>query len=205
VFSIKSDGGPHENDDSPSQRYQRRCGIAQSVGEKTGVNSAFGITKTGFHQGSCHERHARDRSAKIAQQKAPPRKEIRGADDYWPYQDKQRAEGDGPTELTPAIPKSLDHSSQKMLDKLRNAKPEEFASDYDPMQVSAHKDAVSLFERYAKGGDSAKLFGLAKRYLHCSTICRWPNRWTRTASEWVSRESWQLAGGLSRRTESRPA
>jgi putative membrane protein len=25
------------------------------------------------------------------------------------------------------------------------------------MQVSAHKDAVSLFERYAKGGDNAKL------------------------------------------------
>jgi hypothetical protein len=44
--------------------------FAQSVGEKTGVNSAFGITKTGvFHQGSCYERHARDRSANIAQQK----------------------------------------------------------------------------------------------------------------------------------------
>jgi putative membrane protein len=25
------------------------------------------------------------------------------------------------------------------------------------MQVSAHKDAVSLFERYAKGGDNPKL------------------------------------------------
>jgi putative membrane protein len=25
------------------------------------------------------------------------------------------------------------------------------------MQVSAHKDAVSLFERYAKGGDNADL------------------------------------------------
>jgi putative membrane protein len=62
-----------------------------------------------------------------------------------------------PTELTPAIPKSLDDSSQKKLDKLRNAKPEDFAGDYDPMQVSAHKDAVSLFERYAKGGDSVKL------------------------------------------------
>jgi putative membrane protein len=40
---------------------------------------------------------------------------------------------------------------------LRNAKPEDFASDYDPMQVSSHKDAVSLFERYAQGGDNAKL------------------------------------------------
>jgi putative membrane protein len=35
--------------------------------------------------------------------------------------------------------------------------PEDFASEYDPMQVSAHKDAVSLFERYANGGDNATL------------------------------------------------
>jgi hypothetical protein len=32
------------------------------------------------------------------------------------------------------------------LEKLRDAKPENCASQYDPMQVSAHKDAVSLFE-----------------------------------------------------------
>jgi putative membrane protein len=49
-------------------------------------------------------------------------------------------------------PAALDSSSQSNLDKLRNAKPEDFAWQYDPMQVSAHKDAVSLFERYAKGG-----------------------------------------------------
>jgi putative membrane protein len=48
---------------------------------------------------------------------------------------------------------------------LRNAKPEDFASNYDPMQVSAHKDAVSLFGRYAKGDDSAKLKGWAGKTL----------------------------------------
>ena len=48
-------------------------------------------------------------------------------------------------------------SSQKKLDKLKGAKPDNFASEYDPMQVSAHKDAVDLFERYAKGGDNADL------------------------------------------------
>jgi putative membrane protein len=41
--------------------------------------------------------------------------------------------------------------------KLRDAKPENFAGEYDPMQASAHKDAVSLFERYANGGDNPKL------------------------------------------------
>jgi predicted outer membrane protein len=41
--------------------------------------------------------------------------------------------------------------------KLRDVKPEEFASEYDAMQVSAHEDAVSLYERYAKGGDNPKV------------------------------------------------
>ena len=33
------------------------------------------------------------------------------------------------------------------------------------MQVSAHKSAVSLFERYAKGGDNAKLKDWARKTL----------------------------------------
>ena len=70
-----------------------------------------------------------------------------------------------PAGMTSAIPTALDDSSQKKLDKLRNAKPEDFASNYDPMQVSAHKDAVSLFERYAKGGDDAKLKDWADKTL----------------------------------------
>ena len=56
-----------------------------------------------------------------------------------------------------AIPAALDSSSRSKLDKLRNAKPGDFTGQYDPMQVSAHKDAVSLFERYAKGGEDPKL------------------------------------------------
>jgi len=33
------------------------------------------------------------------------------------------------------------------------------------MQVSAHKDAVSLFERYAKGGEDPKLNDWAGRHF----------------------------------------
>jgi putative membrane protein len=33
------------------------------------------------------------------------------------------------------------------------------------MQVSAHKDAVSLFERYSKDGDNADLKAFAGKYL----------------------------------------
>ena len=62
-----------------------------------------------------------------------------------------------PVEARAAIPTALDSSSQSKIDKLKNAKPDDFSSDFDAMQVSAHKDAVSLFERYAKGGEDAKL------------------------------------------------
>jgi putative membrane protein len=68
-------------------------------------------------------------------------------------------------DMAAAVPTVLDDSSQKKLDKLRDANPGDFASEYDPMQVSAHKDAVSLFERYARGGDDAKLKDWAGKTL----------------------------------------
>jgi hypothetical protein len=50
---------------------------------------------------------------------------------------------------------------------------------YDPMQVSAHKRAVSLFERYAKAGDNIKLKDWAKRRFRTfSIILRWRICWT---------------------------
>ena len=64
-----------------------------------------------------------------------------------------------------AMPTALDDASQKKLDKLRDAKPENFAAEFDPMQVSAHKDAVSLFERYAKDGEDSKLKDWAGKTL----------------------------------------
>ena len=70
-----------------------------------------------------------------------------------------------PADMKSVVPTALDDSSQKKLDKLTAAKPEDFASEYDPMQVSAHKDAVSLFDRYAKGGDNAKLKDWAGKTL----------------------------------------
>jgi putative membrane protein len=63
------------------------------------------------------------------------------------------------------IPASLDSSHQSKLDKLRDAKADNFSSDYDSMQVSAHKDAVSLFERYSKSGDNPKLKDWAGKTL----------------------------------------
>jgi len=49
-------------------------------------------------------------------------------------------------------------SSQKsMLEKLRGLNGADFTKQYHSDQVSAHKDAVSLFQRYGKGGDNEQL------------------------------------------------
>ena len=56
---------------------------------------------------------------------------------------------------------------------------------HDPMQVSAHKEAVSLFERYAKGGGDdpqAQGLGRGRHCRACNTISRWPKRWIKTAN-----------------------
>jgi putative membrane protein len=64
-----------------------------------------------------------------------------------------------------ALPAGLDDASQKKIDKLNSAKPADFKRKYDSMQVDAHKSAVSLFQRYAKGGDNAKLKDWAQKTL----------------------------------------
>ncbi len=142
--------------------------FAQSVGEKTGVNSALGITpKTeDFIKEAATSDMLEIEAAKVAQQKGDA-DEKKFAEQMITDHTKTSNELKDlvPASLKSAIPTALDDSSQKKLDKLRNAKPEDFPGDYDPMQVSAHKDAVSLFERYAKGGDDAKLKDWAGKTL----------------------------------------
>ena len=55
------------------------------------------------------------------------------------------------------IPGAMDSSHQKMLDKLKSLSGDDFRKQYFSDQVSAHKDAVSLFTRYGKGGKDARL------------------------------------------------
>jgi putative membrane protein len=142
--------------------------LAQSVGEKTGVNSALGIApKTeDFIKEAAMSDMLEIEAAKVAQQKGNA-DEKKFAEqmiiDHTRTSSELKAMASA--EITSAVPTSLDDSSQKKLDKLRDAKPADFASDYDPMQVSAHKDAVSLFERYANGGENAKLKDWAGKTL----------------------------------------
>ena len=142
--------------------------FAESAGEKTGVNSALGIApKTAdFIKEAATSDMLEIESSKIAEQKGNAEEKKFAAQmitDHTKTTSELKSLVSG--DMKAAIPSALDDASQKKLDKLRDTKPEDFASQYDPMQVSAHKDAVSLFERYAKGGDDPKLKDWAGKTL----------------------------------------
>lgn len=143
--------------------------LAQSVGEKTGVNSTLGIApKTqDFVTEAANSDTLEIAAAKIAQQKGNA-EEKKFAEQMITDHTRTSAEIkqliDSGT-VKAELPTALNSSSQSKLDKLKEAKPEEFSATYSPMQVSAHEDAVSLFERYAKGGDNAKLKDWAGKTL----------------------------------------
>jgi putative membrane protein len=143
--------------------------LAQSVGEKTGVNSALDISPTtaDFVKEAATSDMLEIQAAKIAEDKGnAEEKKFAGqmVSDHTKTSSELR-EMVGGSAVMADIPTKLDDSSQKKLDKLRDAKPADFAGQYDPMQVSAHKDAVSLFERYSKSGDNPKLKDWAGKTL----------------------------------------
>jgi putative membrane protein len=55
------------------------------------------------------------------------------------------------------VPTAMDSAHQKMLDKLKSLNDQDFSKQYFKDQVSAHKSAVNLFDRYSKGGQDVKL------------------------------------------------
>jgi putative membrane protein len=143
--------------------------FAQSVGEKTGINSALDISPTtaDFVKEAATSDMLEIAAGKVAEQKG-------NADDKkfaaQMITDHTKASADlksmvSSGEVKAAIPDKLDASSEKKLGKLRDAKANDFTSEYAPMQVSAHKDAVSLFERYSKSGDNATLKDWAGKML----------------------------------------
>ena len=143
--------------------------LAQSVGEKTGVNSTLGISpstadfvkevaisdmfeiesnKLGETKGNAAEKTFATMMVKDHTKTSTELKALVSSG-------KVKAE----------LPTALDSSHQGKLDKLKEKSGKDFSSDFDSMQESAHKDAVSLFERYAKGGDNADLKDWAGKTL----------------------------------------
>jgi putative membrane protein len=143
--------------------------LAQSVGEKTGVNSTLGIapTTSDFVKEVAISDMFEIQSSTLAQDKGnAPEKSF--ASQMITDHTKTSTELKGLVssgKVKADVPTALDSSHQSKLDKLKGESGKAFSSDYDSDQVSAHKDAVSLFERYAKGGDNADLKDWAGKTL----------------------------------------
>jgi putative membrane protein len=133
--------------------------LGQSLGEKTGVNSVLGITPStaDFVKEVAASDTFEIESSKLAQEKTQgPVKDFATQ----MITDHTKTSSDLSSQaktMNITLSTTLDSSLQNSLDKLRTLSGADFEKQYLDDQVSAHKDAISLFERYGKGGDSAQL------------------------------------------------
>lgn len=135
--------------------------MAQSVGEKTGVNAVVGITPTtqDFVTEAAQSDMFEIQSSKMALNSADaPTKDFaqKMIDDHTKTTaELKSAVGKGEAHAT--LPTAMSNSQQGMIAKLNGLHGADFDKQYHSDQVSAHKDAVSLFQRYGKGGEDAGL------------------------------------------------
>jgi len=143
--------------------------LAQSLGEKTGVNSALGVAPAtaDFVKEVAISDMFEIESSKLAEQKGNAQEKAFAqqmvTDHTKTSSELKGLVGNGKVQAT--LPAALDSSHQSKLDKLKAASGKDFSSDYDSYQAGAHEGAVSLFERYAKGGDNAELKDWAGKTL----------------------------------------
>jgi putative membrane protein len=141
--------------------------LAQSLGEKTGVNSVLGITPStaDFVKEAAIADMFEVESSKLATQKAEgPAKNFatQMVEDHTKTSQELKSDAE---KANISLPNALDSSTQKKLDSLQHLDGQEFTKQYVKDQVSAHKDAVSLFERYGKNGDNNTLKAWATETL----------------------------------------
>ena len=143
--------------------------FAQSVGEKTGVNSTLGISPStpDFVKQVALSDIFEIASNKLGEEKGDAADKTFAAQMVTDHT-KTSTELKGLVssgKVKAEIPTVLDSSHQGKLDKLKGLSGSDFSSSFRSMQVDAHKDAVDLFERYAKGGDNADLQKWAQNTL----------------------------------------
>jgi putative membrane protein len=135
--------------------------LAQSTGEKTGINSLLGVSPTtpDFVKEAAMSDMFEIQSSQLAEQKGDaPTKSF--AEHMITDHQKTTAALKSMVQsgsVKASLPTGLDSSYQDKLGKLQSESGKDFVALYASDQVSAHKDAVSLFQRYAKGGDNAGL------------------------------------------------
>jgi putative membrane protein len=144
--------------------------LAQSVGEKTGVNSVLGVSPStaDFVKEAAISDMFEIQSSELAEQKATDPQTKTFAEHM--IKDHKKTSSDlkmlvDSGKVNAEIPTQLDSSHQSMLDKLKSLSGADFTKQYNSDQDSGHKDAVSLFKRYADGGDNPDLKTWAAKTL----------------------------------------
>lgn len=143
--------------------------LAQSVGEKTGINSTLGIAPNtpDFVREVAISDMFEIEANKLGQERGTPAQKAFAAQmvtDHTKTSNelKQMVSGG---KVQAEIPAALDSSHQSKLDRLKSKNGDDFASEFNTQQVDAHKDAVNLFDRYSKGGDDPELKSWAGKTL----------------------------------------
>jgi len=143
--------------------------LAQSVSEKTGVNSTLGIAPTtaDFVKEVAISDMFEIESNKLGEAKGTSDEKTFATmmvSDHTKTSNELKSMVNG-GKVKAELPTSLDSSHQSKLDKLKDQNGDDFASNFASVQVDAHKDAVNLFDRYAKGGDNPELKDWAGKTL----------------------------------------
>lgn len=143
--------------------------LAQSIGEKTGVNSLIGTAPS--TQDFVTEAAISDmfemQTSKLAQEKKDSQANA--------FAEKMITDHTNTTDaiklmvqsgkVKADIPASLDSSHQSKVDKLKGLDGADFEKQFRSDQISGHKNAVDLYKRYANGGDNADLKAFAQKTL----------------------------------------
>ena len=135
--------------------------LAQSVSEKTGVNSLIGVSPStaDFVKEAAISDMFEIQSSQLATERSDDAtktfaKQMIADHEKTSSEMKAMVQG-GKVQAT--LPTALDSTHQSKLDTLKGLQGKDFTKQYHDDQVKAHKDAVDLFGRYAKGGDNSDL------------------------------------------------
>ncbi|WP_441276587.1 DUF4142 domain-containing protein [Tardiphaga sp. 172_B4_N1_3] len=142
---------------------------AQSVGEKTGVNSVLGVSPStpDFVKQVAISDMFEIQSNTLAESKGNAAEKSFAAmmvKDHTKTSTELKAMVSS-DKVKAELPAALDSAHQSKLDKLKEQSGADFSKNFNSIQVDAHKDAVDLFERYAKSGDNAELKDWAGKTL----------------------------------------
>ena len=142
---------------------------AKTLGEETGVNAAIGVSPStaDFVTQAAMSDMFQIQSSSLALERADPATKSFAQEmitDHKKTSEQLHGLISG-GKVKETLPTKLDSAHQAMLDDLEALQGADFTKQHRSDQVEVHEAAVSLFERYAEGGDNPALKDWASKTL----------------------------------------